>query len=157
MDDFLDKLKDILYVFVDYFFMIVVVLAVTGVIAWRLDILFNKNYADVDEKDNEIVQNIDENKEKDNNVDIDENKDNINNDEINKEKENPVEIIHVEIPSGAVSTTIGNILAEKGLVPDSKSFVDKATELGKETKLKSGSFDIPSNLSIEGVIEIITK
>ena len=157
MDDFLDKLKDMLYVFVDYFFMIVVVLAVTGVIAWRLDILFNKNYADVEEKDTEIVQNIDENKENDNNVDVDENKDNINNNETNKEKEDPVEIIHVEIPSGAVSTTIGNILAEKGLVPDSKSFVDKATELGKETKLKSGSFDIPSNLSIEGVIEIITK
>lgn len=154
----MEKFKDFLYSFMDYFFIIIIVILVAGVIAWRLNLLFNKNYA---KKGEDIV--VEDNIDEDDNIKEDEaiNTEDGNDDEVKPEDENvtseDIKTITIEIPKGAVSTTIGDILAEQGLVHDSKSFVDKATELGKETKLKSGTYEIPNNLSLEGVIEILTK
>lgn len=165
----MEKLKDILYRLVDYIFMILVIGIVAGIIAWRLDILFSKNYAKNPNELHREEEKIEELKEaevdkKDHNilveVDNDKNKDNSALKEEEKEIEDDINLndtVTIEIPKGSVSTTIGDILTDNGLVPDSKSFVDKATELEKETKLKSGTFEIPKNISIEGVIEIITK
>lgn len=174
MDNFKDKLKDIIYSLADYFFIIIIIVVVGGVIAWRLDLLFNKDYANEEKEiiteiqtdDKDTIKNSDHDDLKESDVVDNTGKDSIdksspvkdNDKDISTKTDNQnVDLVTVEIPKGAVSTAIGDILAEKGLVHDSKSFVDKATELGKETKLKSGTYEIPRDLSIEGVIEIITK
>lgn len=67
------------------------------------------------------------------------------------------EMVRIEIPAGSYPGKIGSILVEAGVIDNSKNFIAKAVELGKETRLKSGSYKIPKGSSYEDVIAILSK
>ena len=52
---------------------------------------------------------------------------------------------------------IGLLLEEKGVVSSSREFIAKAVELGLDTKLKSGSYNIQQGLPTEDVVRLLTK
>lgn len=177
MMKFLEKLKDILYDSIDYIIMLAIVVIVVFVIGWRLDVLFAKDAYEPKNNDTIIVDNS--TRPKPNDVHNAEDGDKENPDEKPDESVKPeepnkpdnstnpgestpptnveAEVVNVKIPDGSLPGKIGNILAEYGLVNSSKEFVDKAVEMKLETKLRSGSFEIPKGSDLEKIVKIIAK
>lgn len=59
------------------------------------------------------------------------------------------------VPSGTFSTGIAKILKENGLIEDTRDFDRTAENLNLANRLKAGSFDIPTDASIEEIVKII--
>lgn len=153
MDNFWEKLKDILYDGTDYIVMLVTILIVVLIINWRIGGLFSKNKIENKEKDNiEVIGEEDETKDSE---------DNINNSEVEDNEKSPDEdereLVKVNIPDGLLPAKVGEILKEHGLIEDKNEFVEKTIEMGKDTKLKSGNFEIPKNSTLEEVINAISR
>lgn len=63
----------------------------------------------------------------------------------------------VEIPSGAYSQKIAQILSDAGVVPSTDAFLKAVNDAGLETKLKAGTFKIPAGSTLNDVVKIVTK
>ena len=63
----------------------------------------------------------------------------------------------VEIPSGAYSQKIAQILSDAGVVPSQEAFLKTVNDAGLETKLKAGTFKIPAGSTLDDVVKIVTK
>lgn len=174
------SLKDYLYDSMDYLIVLVIVLFVVSMISWRLDILFNSantldNVQFVEKEEEKVLEEIDleekskpidlAKKEKNNENDLEKttrNKpiDKVKNETNIKTQETKIETdetIKVNIPQGADSGTIANILASNGLISDTNTFLEQCESMGLATKLKAGDFNIPKDSSLENVITEITK
>ena len=149
-----DKLKDILYDSIDYIIMIGIVVVVILVIGWRLDILFTgSDVAEV--PTNEVSEPITN--------EVEPKPDDTSGNQSNESPETPSNEnagsteVQVIIPDGSLPNEIGKILQESGVIEDSKEFVNKAVELGLDTKLRSGSYSLNTNQTIEEIVLIISK
>ena len=149
-----DKLKDILYDSIDYIIMIGIVIVVILVIGWRLDILFTgSDVAEV--PTNEVSEPITN--------EVEPKPDDTSGNQSNESPETPSNEnagsteVQVIIPDGSLPNEIGKILQESGVIEDSKEFVNKAVELGLDTKLRSGSYSLNTNQTIEEIVLIISK
>lgn len=65
--------------------------------------------------------------------------------------------VSVEIPSGSPGVAIGQILKEKGLIPDVNAFIKKVDEMGLGPKLRSGTFSLKTGMSLEEIIKILAN
>ena len=174
MKKIFDWLKDFVYDSIDYIIMLVIIVSVVFVIGWRLDVLFANDAADIPPKNivsEEENPNIEDEPIKE---DLPENEptDNVESapDDVVPESpiaENPVvetptvtpsaKTVNITIPPGSLPSKIGSILEANGVIGSKNDFVNKAQELKLDTKLKSGSFEIQNNASIEEILKIITK
>ncbi len=69
----------------------------------------------------------------------------------------PAEDVRISIPAGSSAKSIGEFLAEKGLVESADAFVSKLVEMKLDTKVKAGDFTIPAGSDLETIIKIITR
>ena len=157
-------IKDFLYDSIDYIIMIGIIGAVAIIIGWRLDLLFAKEAAELPPSDEIVVESPRDNRddyvnpEEDDNLDSANSDDNIdNNDENIDENQGQAVEITVVIPPGSLPSKIASILEEHKLISSRAEFVQKTQEMKLDTKLKSGTFKIMSNSSLEEIIRIITK
>lgn len=78
----------------------------------------------------------------------------------NNEKENNTsttpEIKTISIPNGTPGSGIAKILKENGLIDNTSDFIKTAESLNLSNRLKSGSFDISTDASLEDIIRIIS-
>lgn len=154
-----EKFKDKLYDYLDYVVVILIILLVGTVIKWRLDNLFlsenlsntNESSINSSKKDSEI--NAEDNKKNNQKNTSKEEK----NEETNNTEQNEIKTINIEIPEGAPSNEIGNILEDNNLIESSNDFVEKAAEMNLETKLKPGQYEFSNNMKLEEIIELIAK
>lgn len=159
MKDFIEKLKDILYNGMDYIIMIGIVAGIALIINWRIGGLFDITsvedvYGETPEESTEIVENDKNGSVKE--EDTEENSiENENESETSNEKER--EIVNIEIPTGSLPGDIANILVSNGLVESKEEFLDNVIGTKYETKLRAGEFEIPSDASIEEILDIITR
>jgi hypothetical protein len=65
--------------------------------------------------------------------------------------------VNVSIKGGMVSEDIADLLKEKGLIKDTKAFMKRLGELGREDKLQVGDFEISKGLSYDAIIKVITR
>lgn len=65
--------------------------------------------------------------------------------------------VTIEIPSGSPGVTIGKILKDNGLITDVNTFIKKVDELGLGPKLRSGSFDLKTDMTLEQIIKILAN
>ncbi len=65
-------------------------------------------------------------------------------------------LIEIEIPEKSGVRAIANLLKEKDLIPEADSFVRYTKESDTSGKLQAGKFFIRSNLSIAGVVDVLT-
>lgn len=76
------------------------------------------------------------------------------------EKENNTsttpEIKTISIPNGTPGSGIAKILKENGLIDNTNDFIKTAESLNLSNRLKSGSFDISTDASLEDIIRIIS-
>lgn len=67
------------------------------------------------------------------------------------------EKITVSILKGMSSESVADLLKEKGLVKDTKAFLTRLEEVGKDEVLKVGSYEIPKNSDYDDIINILTE
>ncbi len=169
MNNFFERLKDILYDSIDYIIMLAIIVGVVFVIGWRLDVLFAKDNLDNEPKDQIIVETpkdpIEEPKEDDileENLDTEgeilDNEENKPEDNLEKApKEEEITIVTINIPEGSLPSKIGSILESNGLVSSKNDFVIKAQEMNLDRSLRSGKYEIKKNSSLEEIVKIIAR
>lgn len=172
--NFYDKLKDFLYDSLDYLLMIGILVLVVGVIGWRLDVLFEKDTVSAQPTDQVIVDNssredtlyesdlalseVDELKDEDPPVIIPSPPEQITPAPSPAQTPKPLsKTVKVTIPSGSMPGKIGLILQENGLITSSRDFIAKSVEMKLDTKLKSGTFNISTDSTLEDIVKLITK
>ena len=69
----------------------------------------------------------------------------------------PGEKVTVTVTSGMSSEGISNLLAEEGLLKDKKAFMERLNELGMDSRLKVGTFEIVKGSEFDEIIRILTK
>lgn len=119
-----------------------------------------------DEEDDDIENTQNENIEEQNteNESIDEedtankiNSDDENKAEINNDISINPKIKIISIPDGTSGSGIARILRDNGLIDSTRDFIEMAENLNLTNKLKSGSFSISTDTSLEDIVKIITK
>ncbi|SDK68501.1 hypothetical protein [Natronincola ferrireducens] len=158
----MEKIKDILHDFSDVFIALFIGLLMMGVVAWNLGNWFDSDSrviamdieSQLEEPSNEKGETNEENSdgspvEEDSSLEEDE------------EEEEVIEVTVVStkkitIPSGTTGSGVAKILQENGLIEDTNDFIKTAEDLGLTARLKSGTFDIPSNATTTKIINIIT-
>lgn len=150
MSKVIEKIKDLFYNTTDYLIILLIVVLVSGVIVWRLDLLFDRNNK-VPNDDNIVatqeVKKTDDTKQS--------NK--VSDDLIEKEKRKQKGTIIVDIPEGTLPDVIANILLEHKVITDKFEFLKKSQEMGLDTSFKSGEYEFEKDESVEDVIRKVTK
>lgn len=166
MKKIINAIRDFIYNITDYGLIITVVVIMVSVLVWRFDLLFSKNiekkviasipdtnYVDtnipnepVQNNDNPVTEKPDDSKNPDDNDDVD-----------NKNNEQKNVIATIEIPQGSFPSKIGDILMNSNLIKDKNAFLNRSVEMGLDTKLQSGTFEIAVGTNLDEVIKIIAK
>lgn len=165
MKKIIDAIRDFLYNITDYGLIITVILVMAVILGWRFEILFNRGIEkevidnlpevvvgkDDDDPVNPVPSNPDDSKEPGQNDDTD-------------EPANPSDnevgsglIATINIPEGSFPSSIGDILLNSNLIDDKNAFLDRSVELGLDTRLRSGTFEIEVGTSLDNVIKIIAN
>ncbi|MCI5675302.1 MAG: endolytic transglycosylase MltG [Ezakiella sp.] len=66
-------------------------------------------------------------------------------------------IINVEIPEGSSLSTVAEILHYEGLIRNGTFFKSRVEELGHENDIQSGEFALSKSMSVNDIIEEITR
>lgn len=65
--------------------------------------------------------------------------------------------VTIEIPSGSPGIAIGRILKEQGLITDVNAFIQKVDAMGMGPKLRSGTFQLKTGMSLEQIIKTLAN
>jgi hypothetical protein len=63
----------------------------------------------------------------------------------------------ITVSSGMSSEAIAELLRDAGVLKDTKAFLKRLGEVGKENKLKIGTFEITKGAKYDDIINILTK
>ena len=161
MKKIINAIRDFIYNITDYGLIISVVVIMVAVLAWRFDILFNINI------EKEAIASVPNSSQVEPEVPANSNQSGVNPGGV---AENPVGtpiepagggqsdiIATIEIPQGTFPSKIGDILENSNLIKNKNEFLNRSIELGLDTKLQSGTFDIAIGTSLDEVIKIIAK
>lgn len=141
----INAIRDFFYEATDYAIILTVVIAIAIILIWRFNILFsfdvNKNPIQSEEPPptTEYIPISTEDPE--------------NPDPTDPTNGDYFEITIV-IPPGSSAQSIADILVNNRLITDRNQFLVRVVEMGLDTKLKSGSFVVDSEMTLD---EIITK
>lgn len=176
MRKIINAIRDFLYNITDYGLIISVVVIMVVILGWRFDILMNKGIEKEVIDDLPIIVGKDEpdpvnpvNPENPN-----ENEENPNSEveePSNEQPETPTPttptvpekpvtsglIATIDIPEGSFPSKIGDILINSNLIDSKEAFLDRSVELGLDTRLRSGKFDIEVGTSLDNIIKIIAN
>jgi hypothetical protein len=168
MKKIINAIRDFLYILTDYGLIITVAVIMIAVLGWRFNILFNR---DIEKETlavvpNDIqvevpVTNDQTNNDKDEEIpNKDEDKDEDEEEPTEPNNPTPTEsdvVATVEIPAGSFPSKIGDILINSNLIVDKNEFLNRSVEMGLDTKLQSGSFEISIGTNLDDIIKIIAK
>lgn len=165
MKKIIDALRDFLYNITDYGLIITVILVMAVILGWRFDVLFNRGIEKeiiaelpemVEDKDNDpVMLDPDDSEEPDYSEKPD---DSDNPPKVADEDQDGNQLIAtVSIPEGSFPSAIGDILISSSLIDDKDEFLSRAVELGLDTRLRSGIFEIEVGTSLDTVIKIIAN
>jgi len=168
MKKILNAIRDFLYILTDYGLILTVAVIMLAVLAWRFDILFSRN---VEKETIAIVPGntqveVPITKDPSNNDNDNNNENEVPNEEQNAE--NPIDnanpsnkpsevVATVSIPAGSFPSKIGDILLNSNLIDDKNKFLNRSVEMGLDTKLQSGDFEIVIGTNLDDIIKIIAK
>ncbi|KAF5052415.1 endolytic transglycosylase MltG [Sedimentibacter saalensis] len=161
MKTIINAIRDFIYNITDYGLIIVVIVVMVLILGWRFDILFNRGI----EKDKlsdlpQIIAEEEYNNSK--NPQTPDDPDDAENPE-KPEGETPDTpapsglIATVEIPEGSFPSSIAKILQSSNLISDTNEFLNRSVELGLDTKLRSGTYEIEVGTSLDDIIKIIAN
>ncbi|MCC5910221.1 MAG: hypothetical protein JJT76_07285 [Clostridiaceae bacterium] len=165
----MEKLKDILHDFSDVIFAFVIIIAMFTVITFNLGDWFDNNSvvavdtASIEETNipEELTSIVEETEVQDEEEEKEEDIAEIVEEPEIQETEvveiTIVDSIEITIPNGTPGVGIAKILLDNQLIESTRDFVETAEELNLALKLKSGTFDIPTNATLEDIVRIIAR
>lgn len=164
MKKIINAIRDFLYILTDYGLIITVAVIMVAVLGWRFNILFNRNI----EKEtlaiipNDVqvevpITNDQAGNDKNEDVPKEEQNEEIPNEPINPTPTESDVVATVVIPEGSFPSKIGDILINSNLIVDKNEFLNRSVEMGLDTKLQSGSFEISIGTNLDDIIKIIAK
>lgn len=160
MKKILNAIRDFLYNITDYGLIITVIVVMALILSWRFDILFNRGI----EKEviADLPQIIENENKPDNETDpaAPSNTENPGQNGENPQEETPSQsglIATVNIPEGSFPSSIGEILLNSNLITDKDEFLNRSIELGLDTKLRSGTYNIEVGTSLDDIIKTIAN
>ncbi len=164
MKKIINAIRDLLYNITDYGLIITVIVVMALILGWRFDILFNRGIdkpiiAELPEMPEPIENNEPEDSEPINSEEPGQNEENPEN-QVPTEPEVPQGtglIATVDIPEGSYPSGIGDLLINSNLINDKQEFLDRSVELGLDTRLRSGIFEIEVGTSLDDIIKIIAN
>lgn len=171
MKKIINAIRDFLYNITDYGLIITVIVIMAAILGWRFEILFNRGI------DKEVIDDLpavtepeDVNEPEDSNPENPEEPGNPevpgNSEEPGTNVENPETPVNqggtgliatVTIPEGSFPSSIADILLNSNLIKDKQEFLNRSIELGLDTKLRSGTFEIEVGTSLDNVIKKIAN
>lgn len=162
MRKIINAIRDFIYNITDYGLIVTVIVVMVVILGWRFNILMNRGIEKEEIKNNlpPIVSNEPSNPE--NPGQDEENPENDPDDEEpTPEPTNPGEpsglIATINIPEGSFPSKIGDILLDSNLIDNKEDFLDRSIELGLDTRMRSGTFDIEVGTSLDNIIKIIAN
>lgn len=149
MKKIINAIRDFIYNITDYGLIITVIVVMAVILAWRFDILFNRG---IDKKIIAEMPAI-------TNEQPEEEKPNPEEEELKEpEEETPTGLIAtIDIPQGSFPSQIGEILLNNNLIENEDEFLTRSVELGLDTRLRSGTFDIKVGTSLDDIIKILAN
>jgi len=162
MKKIINAIKDFLYILTDYGLILTVAVIMLAVLAWRFDILFSRNIekqaiAIVNDNIQIEIPITNEQENNDNEVPSGEQDEKVPSDNIDNPNNNSVVVATVNIPSGSFPSKIGDILLNSNLIQDKNTFLNRSVEMGLDTKMQSGTFEIIVGTKLDNIIKIIAK
>lgn len=166
MKTIINTIRDFIYNITDYGLIITVIVVMALILGWRFDILFNRGIEK--EAISDLPQIIaEEGYEDSENPQSPEDPD-AESPENPEDPENPGEtpdetpapsglIATVEIPDGSFPSSIAQILLNSNLIKDTNEFLNRSMELGLDTRLRSGTYEIEVGTSLDDIIKIIAN
>jgi len=155
-----NAVRDFLYNITDYGLIIFVVVIMASILTWRFNILFNKGI----EKEAmasipNTIQNESKGQSAENTANPGQAAENTGDNKTEPaENETKTEVIAtIKIPEGSFPSSIGDILVNSNLIDDKSKFLSRSVEMGLDTKLRSGTFDIALGTSMDNIIKIIAN
>lgn len=175
----LEKIKDIFYEMSDLLFALVIILVMSTVITWKVtdSLAYSKNSVPenvpIEQTNTEeaISQNNNESpvevqQQPPTTIDIEpieqvDESDSSNDTSTSSAIENipvpqPATVVKINIPSGTPGVRIAKILKENHLIDDTNQFISRVEELKLGSKLRSGTFSMSSDTSLDDIIYVIT-
>lgn len=162
MRKIINAIRDFIYTITDYGLIITVVVVMVAILAWRFDILFNRDI------EKEAIAIVPETNQTESPVTNDPTNNESNNEDSEPSNDKPNDttetpanqsnvIATVEIPAGSLPSKIGDILVNSNLINDKNEFLNRSVEMGLDTKLQSGTFEISVGTALDDIIKIIAK
>lgn len=162
MKKIIDAIRDFLYNITDYGLIITVVVVMVVILGWRFDILFSRGI------DKEVIDELPAMIEPDDNDSNPEPSDPTGSEDPNPtdEPDEPSEpggnegasvIATINIPEGSFPSNIADILLNSNLIDDKDTFLNRSVELGLDTRLRSGTFEIEVGTPLDNVIKILAN
>jgi exopolysaccharide biosynthesis protein len=175
----MEKIKDLLYDLSDVFLSIIIIVLIFGVVSWKISDVMKVPGVSVAQSENTYTSITDEVAD-DNKIEVitfepvddstDEttiNDDNASTDDVavdtsttaNDAKPVPTKktfTINIEIPSGTTGFGISKILKSNGLITDTNEFLQLATKLELVNKMRSGTYELSSDMNMEEMIRKLT-
>lgn len=158
MDNFLEKAKDILYNISDYLVMGAIILIIGIIIFWRLDIILPGNSSNIATEENNLPTEANKTLDRSKNDNLKNNSEEAKDTEPSKDE--PIEEIKtvaITIPSGSPTSIIANILLDNHLIESIDDFEEKVYELDLEKSLRSGDYELKSDMPLENIIKTIAN
>ncbi|NLY09319.1 MAG: endolytic transglycosylase MltG [Tissierellia bacterium] len=165
MKSIFSKILDFLYALKDYVIILLIILIVVGVIAWRLDSMFTHRLSNEDiplvsgvvkssegntsnEESTAITDNNEVSSPDNTSESIPESKEN---------KDNEKALISITVPENHELSDIDALLLQNGLITEAGKFTEKINNLGLSDKIKPGVYEIPKDYPLDDIVILVTE
>jgi len=144
----INAIRDFIYNITDYGLIIIVIIVMVVILAWRFDLLFSRGI------NKEIIEDFPLTSE----VPAEEDPGTETPEEEVPEENKPTGLIAtIIIPQGSFPSQIGEILLNNNLIDSKEEFLTRCVELNLDTRLQSGTFDIEVGTPLDDVIKILAN
>lgn len=152
----MNKLRDIIYNISDILVTLIIIAAALLLISWRVSAIMDYGSGEDVSQDTQIESNVDDRQDSDGDG-ADNDADGTGGAANDGHNASASGDISFTVSSNQTADSIGQALADAGLVTDKQTFITAVNAADAATRLKTGTFTIPAGSSPEQIVAILTK
>lgn len=157
----MEKLRDLLYNISDILVTLIIIIAALLLISWRVSAIMHYGSSDAPASDTEIIAEAELSADADSagaseNTDASDTSDGDGNGD-DSDAAAPAADTSFTVSSSQTADSIGQALADAGLISDKQAFIDAVNSADAATRLKAGTFTIPAGSTPEQIVVIFTS
>lgn len=152
----MNKLRDIIYNISDILVTLIIIAAALLLISWRVSAIMDYGSGEDVSQDTQIESNVDDRQDGDGDG-ADNDADGTGGAANDGHNASASGDISFTVSSNQTADSIGQALADAGLVTDKQTFITAVNAADAATRLKTGTFTIPAGSSPEQIVAILTK